>query len=37
MSHNILRPFIIKVSVLGYFPLYEIFIRKYKEHNDLRY
>ena len=22
MSHKILRPFIIKVSVLGYFPLY---------------
>ena len=25
MSHKILRPFIVKVSVLGYFPLY-IFI-----------
>ena len=22
MSHQILRPFIVKVSVLGYFPLY---------------
>ena len=22
MSHKMLRPFIIKVSVLGYFPLY---------------
>ena len=22
MSHTILRPFIVKVSVLGYFPLY---------------
>ena len=23
MSHKMLRPFIVKVSVLGYFPLYE--------------
>ena len=24
MSHQMLRPFIVKVSVLGYFPLYDI-------------
>ena len=24
MSHKMLRPFIVKVSVLGYFPLYDI-------------
>ena len=27
MSHKILRPFIVKVSVLGYFPLYYIITR----------
>ena len=26
MGHTILRPFIVKVSVLDYFPLYAIFI-----------
>ena len=26
MSHKILRPFIVKVSVLGYFPLYNLYI-----------
>ena len=24
MSHTILRPFIVKVSVLGYFPIYKL-------------
>ena len=26
MSHKKLRPFIVKVSVLGYFPLYAFYI-----------
>ena len=26
MNHNILRPFIVKVSVFGYFPLNEYFV-----------
>ena len=25
MSHKLLRPFIVKVSVLGYFPIYRIY------------
>ena len=25
MSHKMLRPFIVKVSVLGYFPLYFVY------------
>ena len=28
MSHEMLRPFIVKVSVLGYFPLYTIIYRR---------
>ena len=30
MSHKMLRPFIVKVSVLGYFPLYWFNINKLK-------
>ena len=29
MSHKMLRPFIVKVSVLGYFPISDILIRNY--------
>ena len=29
MSHKMLRPFIVKVSVLGYFPLYKLYFYKY--------
>ena len=28
MSHKMLRPFIVKVSVLGYFPLYDTIVLK---------
>ena len=33
MSHKMLRPFIVKMSVLGYFPLYH-FIVKYGYDNN---
>ena len=29
MSHKILRPLIVKVSVLGYFPLYNLYFTQY--------
>ena len=33
MSHKKLRPFIVKVSVLGYFPLYHFLFGYTKYHN----
>ena len=33
MSHKILRPFIVKVSVLGYFPLVTISYNLYDIHS----
>ena len=32
MSHNIVRPFIVKVSVLSYFPQFDTFLILFKKH-----